>query len=453
MAYTPPYPNGWVNDPAAAPPKPGETPVTAEALDTIDQGILDAHEQLDGRLSEATLNSTYALAGASKRLPVLRIDTAGGADVTSKEVYLNCTYDVPGAGSYPGRIRGRGNYTWSLPKKPFRVKLDTAAPILGLPASKDFALIANHYADDPSMINTAVAMRFGAKCAGLDWTPKFAPCEVFLNGMYWGVYLLMENVQIDDGRVPKPKVSGTTGLGVTGTYLMEVDARAVMEGNPHLTTSRGLKIAYDDPDGSVPEHVAYITDFIQDFEDALYTDGANWRQYIDLDSFIDWYLVEELFSNQDSAFSSSCKIWKSRDTETEVGKLHMGPLWDFGISLGHAVNTAHPAQGWYTKSASWYTRLFAIPEFQAALKARWATFKPLVTGPGGLLSIIDSTALELSEAADRDQQRWGYSTTWAIESTTKRSWVRERVAWLDTQFSALGTTASIYPRTFPATFA
>lgn len=322
--------------------------------------------------------------------PLVSITTAGGAPVTSKDVYVAGAVTISRTGeSYAGsvQIRGRGNSTWLMPKKPYRLKLGAAASLLGMPADRDWVLLANYY--DHSQIRTALAYEIGRRADGLAWTPRMRHVEVLLNGTYLGAYLLGEHVKAAPARIPiaLPDEADISGVALTGGYELEIDAN-FGDGDPRFQTAHdNLPVIYDD---SVPEQAAYIQAWVNQFETVLY--GPDWlnptngyRRYIDLPSFLDWYLVQELTANVDSDFHKSCKLYKTRD-DVDGGRLHMGPLWDFDLSFGTGWDDGDAPTPWDlgptgffvvgrdaqdTTRATWYERMLTDPAFDAALRQRW----------------------------------------------------------------------------------
>lgn len=393
-----------------------------------------------------------ATTATARALPLVTIDTAGGVPITSKETYLNATIRITGdrvVADYTGptQIRGRGNYTWGLPKKPYRLKLTTAASLLGMTSERDWALLANY--TDATMLNTALAFTAGQASDGLAFTPHFRFVDVVLNGDYIGVYQLVELVELSTARIAETAASGTTGLPLTGAYLMEIDQRYVSDPSPGFTTNFGVAIAYDDPSGSVAEQAAYIQNWLTQFEAALYGTSfkdatAGYKPFVDLNSFIDWYLIQELASNQDSYFFSSCKLYKSRDTDTVPGRLHMGPLWDFDLAFANVVNVAHPAEGLYTRpGASWLNRMFADPAFVAALNTRWTAMVARLNDPAtGYAATLDRYDTEIRNGRAEDAKRWSIVPLWASNVAAKKAWIARRIAWLTTEYAVISADGS-----------
>ena len=180
------------------------------------------------------------------------------------------------------------------------------------------------------------------------WTPKSTFVDLTLNGAYVGVYQLMETVQLNGERVDSPVVKGDTSLSSTGTYLMKINH----QGGPYdYKSPKGVTIVFENPDREIitAPQADYITKFLTTFETLLFQGNPAWKQLINLQSFATWYIIEELASNQDSAFNGSCKCYKMPDTTSTKGKLCMGPLWDFDISFGNTVNEQHAPDVFYVR--------------------------------------------------------------------------------------------------------
>ncbi|MGM9845854.1 MAG: CotH kinase family protein [Muribaculaceae bacterium] len=156
-------------------------------------------------LTIAVFEAIYALE-PSGSLPVLVIDTENHQQIYSKENYINATYyldprgcdGVEAFGSAENplalQIKGRGNYTWTFNKKPYRLKLDKKAALLGMESSKHFALMA--HADDSRAFMRNLTGFEVSRMSGLPWTPADQPCEVILNGDYIGLYFLTETISL-----------------------------------------------------------------------------------------------------------------------------------------------------------------------------------------------------------------------------------------------------------------
>ncbi|MHB1139369.1 MAG: CotH kinase family protein, partial [Microthrixaceae bacterium] len=159
------------------------------------------------------------------QLPIVRIDTDGFAPVLDRDSYVHGAMTIDPNGSdvaaYSGTlgVKGRGNSTWDAPKKPYRLKLDTKSPIMGIASSKDWVLLANYL--DKSQLRTWTAAEI-SEGTDLAWTPTFRHVEVIFNGQYLGVYQLTESIKPASTRVDIEEMEPTdnTGTAVTGGYLM-----------------------------------------------------------------------------------------------------------------------------------------------------------------------------------------------------------------------------------------
>lgn len=309
-------------------------------------------------------------------LPQVFIRTPNSAEIVSKTEWMegaSITITLPdGTKDYESKdlqIRGRGNTTWSYPKKPYALKLDSKAEILGMPKHKRWVLLANWM--DRTLMRNDVAFQI-ARQTGLAWTPRGQFVELYLNGKHMGNYYLCEQIKIDKNRVNinEMKTTDIEGDNLTGGYLMELDVY-FDEVNKFHSTIKKLPYMFKDPDEEVlqPEQYQYMKDFINKFESTLYADDwlkkREYVNYIDIDSFIDFLFVFELSSNGEPGWPKSCYMYKDK-----LGKLTAGPIWDFDWG------TFIPGNSFLNKEALYYDRLLKDPIFVSTLKSRWAMFKP-----------------------------------------------------------------------------
>jgi hypothetical protein len=382
-------------------------------------------------------------------LPVVWITTQGGAPITDTETYvpgsLAISSDLAGANVlYSGtmQIKGRGHSTWWMPKKPYRIKLDTKASLLGMPTERDWNLLANYC--DKTLLRNAVAFELSRRL-GMPWTPRSAFVEVFLNGRYDGTYQLTEKIEAGPDRVDITRMAATDTAGdaLTGGYLMEIDER--LDGATWFYTPRQVPIVIQDPDPAVPQQLDYIRSYVTQAEDALYSSAfadpaLGWPAYFDAGTFIDWFLVNETAASVDAIFFSSCWLYKHRMDPL----LRMGPVWDFDISMGNVnYSTAVNPAGWWVRLGPWYSRLFQDPNFAAAVAVRWNAVK--ATELDTLPAFVDQTAAALALAQQNNFQRWPILGQWvwpnsecagsyAGEIDFVKSWLTQRIAWMDAQF-------------------
>jgi len=410
-------------------------------------------ESISGQRTTATRSFAEPVDPASflpvrVNLPVLRITTDNSAPIDSKEDYvpgqMTLESNVAGAAPVIGamQIRGRGNSTWGMPKKPYRLKLTDKQSLLGMPASKDWVLLANY--SDKTLMRNSLAMDLGANI-GMPWAPRIAFVEVYLNGRYDGAYLLSENIKIAKDRVNIDQLAAgdVAADKITGGYLLEVDFR--QDGHTMFSAIDQLPIVFQDPEEPAQAQEDYIRQYIDDFETVLYSDDfanpvTGYAAYIDVDSFVRWFLVNEIFRNVDAQMWSSCWMYKPRG-----GKLHMGPLWDFDIAAGNIdYNDAYQTAGWWIRDAPWISRLFEDPVFAARARQVWNEIK--ADQLTGLFDSIPANAGVLQQAQLNNFQRWPILETYVWpnyripgsfsgEIDYLDSWLSARIAWMDAQFN------------------
>lgn len=278
-------------------------------------------------------------------------------------------------------MKGRGNSSWwNMPKHSFTIKLQEKARFAGLKKHKSFALVANYC--DKTLIRNQIAYEMGRKVyTNLDWNPRTQQTHMFVNGEYEGIYCVTETPRLGSKRVDIPDIKDCPSVEELPNYgfLMEVDARVDQEFT--FRSTHWVEFALCDPDGDkIPEEYRkYIQEKIQSVEDAIYSskfnmDGRNhYSNFIDVDSFIDWYFVNEIAKNNDAIFHTSVYMYY----DPADGLMHMGPSWDFDIGYGNVnYNDNDKPSGFWVRKAAWISRLFEDPEFAAKARARWDETKP-----------------------------------------------------------------------------
>ncbi len=417
--------------------------------------------QATASLSVTITNSNANFVPTTTDLPVVQISTTGGAAIDSTDTYVSGSVSItPGSANttdvaYSGtmQVKGHGNSTWAMPKKPYKIKLDSKSALLGMPAQKNWVLLANY--DDKSLLRNAAAFYAGT-LTHLAWTPRSRFVELYLNGQYEGTYQLTEQIEIDKNRLHITEMDDTniSGDDVTGGYLLEIDT--ANQPDDILFPISDVIFDLHDPDPAEPAQLSYIEGYLQQASDTLYSDSfadpdTGYAQYINTASFIDWYLVQELFKNNDAVFWSSCYMYKDVD-----GKLFMGPLWDFDIAAGNInYNGNDSPTGWWLRSNSltnsqWPRRLFDDPAYAAAVAARWNELKPQFQA---LPAWITQNAGALQQAQQNNFQRWPIlgeyvwpnseaAGSYQGEIDFLNSWLTQRIAWLDTQFNAQAVSSA-----------
>lgn len=385
-------------------------------------------------------------------IPVFWIETEDGLPIVSKDDYLDATLKVDPGTAYEQEnrlieteIRGRGNSTWGMPKKPYRLKFNEKQPILGFDATKNWVLLANYA--DKTLLRNHLTFEMGRRLME-GFTPRTRFVEVYVNGRYEGVYHLTDQIRVEGDRVAIDELEGDE-VGedvITGGYLLEVDER-LDEDRWFYSAELGLPITFKSPEDPNADQYRYITSYIDEFE-AIIADPqigerlAAYEALIDVPSFVNFYLISELTKNNDTGGGISVYMHKPRN-----GKLTMGPLWDFDIALGNInYNGNDNPEGWWIKTTNaWYSQLFNDPKFTRAVKERWQEVLPVLRTT--IMDEIDEVAFGTIHAAQqRNFQRWDILNelvwpnpavfgSYEGEVNYLTEWLTERINWMDGEIS------------------
>ena len=377
-------------------------------------------------------------------LPVVYLTTDFYAAIDSKDDYVQGESSIDGGrhfddlASVEMKIRGRGNSTWYLhPKKPFQMKLSDKAEFLGMPNDKKWLFLAEY--SDKTMLRNKISFEMGY-ISNLDWTPQGRFAEVYINDEYNGTYNITQKVEESDNRVP---------LGDTG-YLLELDQLERLDSDDvyfESTVTDQFLVNIKEPNLDLnSSEYTYVKELIGSFESAMFgsnflSDTEGYIKYIDVDSFVDWYLISEITKNVDSKSFSSMFL-----NVLPGEKIKMGPLWDFDLSFGNVdYADSRYAEGWWVKYHPWYERLFQDPEFVAKVKVRFAYFRD---NQEFILDKIDAYAQQLQWAQQENDNKWQtlgmyvwpnpvFFDTYQEEVDHMKAWYVSRMNWLDEAFKNL----------------
>lgn len=276
-------------------------------------------------------------------------------------------------------IKGRGNSSWfNAPKKSYTIKFDKKQEFLGFASNKSFALIANYF--DKTLLRNITAYSLAKKVfTKMSWAPSAKTVHLFIDGVYQGLYSAVESVKIAKNRVNIPDISDFVALQDTTTFdeygfILEVNERQDEDFN--FISEKRVPFSLKEPDGSKLNEVICnkIEEKTNKIESEIYSgDFSN----IDLYSFADWWIVEELAKNTDSQFYSSCYMYFDPSDK----KFHMGPVWDFDLGFGNNgvdVKTEGFQADEAQNGANWILELRKSEEFKNIVKERWNECKPLI---------------------------------------------------------------------------
>lgn len=310
------------------------------------------------------------------RFPVLHITSYYDPFIQERTLWHDGTISLSGVSDNIDfddtdiRIRGRGNSTWwrGADKRPLRFRFREARPVLSDNPARDWILLANQF--DRSLLRNYAALTLGGKLEGLGFTPVPYHVQLYVNGEYMGVYLLTDERNVGPGRMSiywneDPTIS---------EYFLELDARAYQTGilDETYISVNGLYYDLRYPDDLSPAHVEYVRAYLEAVSYAIRRQGFDEiLELIDLESFVDFYIVQEFFKDIDARDLSTFMYISGTDDER---RLFMGPIWDFDISAGNAGNQplGYGPEGLYVAEFNyWYRNLMRRPEFFEAVQARW----------------------------------------------------------------------------------
>lgn len=417
----------------------------------------------------------------SSNLPIVVIETEGGAgigDSPKTDATMGIIYNGEGVrnyltdsfNEYYGNIgiEVRGSSSQMFPKKSYG--FETRDPqgnkfdvtMFNMAYDNDWVLYAPY--SDKSLMRNVLTYKLGWDQNR--YSPRTKLCEVIINGEYAGVYVLTEKIKNKEGKVGMDELSSDdiNGNELSGGYIVKIDkltAGGVVAWEspypPFAGSGTVIDFQMHEPDITSinPVQLAYIEDYITDFESALYGSGfanptTGYRPFIDVGSFVDFMLMNELGKNVDG-YRISTYLHKHRISEG--GKLVAGPLWDFNLAFGNAnYCQGGNTDGWeinfnqYCSGGQdnpfWWQKFVQDPYFASSLHCRW---KELRQGPfqtDSILNFIDSLANYLDEAQTRNFQRWPVlgnyvwpnnyiGNTYQQEVNYLKIWITARLNWMD----------------------
>ena len=374
------------------------------------------------------------------------------------------------------RYRGSSSYS-SSDKKPYSFRpLDKPledggekqkVKILGMGKDNNWALLAPYA--DKSMMRDLLA--FEVSRPWMEYTPQGRFCELFLDGTYYGVYILTEVVSKGKHRINLPD-PGESGDSITGGYIMEVNRvedEVSYTSRYHPLSSTGIRFLnqyinfqFKSPDYEdlTQEQVDYITGRINEMESALWSykpSGATtYREYLDMENFVDYQIAMELGHNVDG-YRLSGKFFKRRDSEDARFKM---VVWDNNLSYGNSdYYDGWRTDSWIYKNNNtlndagdqqlipfWWYKLNTDPEYTAALKRRWEQYRRSNLRDDRIMATVDSLTNILTSygAVERNSQawpRWGQyvwpnyyiAENYQDEIRYLKEWLNDRIAWMDVQ--------------------
>ena len=341
--------------------------------------------------------------------------------------------------------------------------------LLGLPKENDWILHGPY--SDKSLMRNALAYKISGLL--MDYAPRVRFCEVVLNGEYLGIYIFTEKIKRDNDRVNISKLAPETKSGdaLTGGYIIKFDKfdGAFNDGWESAYSSLAnqekfpiFQYHYPKPHEITAPQKEYIQSFIKAFEDALAApDFKNpekgYRQYIEVSTFIDFMLINEVTKNVD-AYRLSSFMYKDRDSIDS--RLKAGPIWDFNLAFGNAnYCRGGDRQGWAWSFNNycpddfwvvhfWWARFRQDEAFLDETYERWLELRATSLKTEKLMACIDSMSHLLVEAQARNFQKWNILNepiwpnafvggSYQAEVNYLKEWLNSRLNWLDANLKRL----------------
>lgn len=379
-------------------------------------------------------------------LPILWIETASRADIIKTNWYYNADLKlVEGVRTRAAgdvieadiRIKGlpplvyyisKVHTSGQMAKNDYVLNFNERVSLLGEAADTDWELSANK--DDNTLIRTQTGLFMGT-ISQLNFTPKFHFVDLMLNGRYYGNYRLGERLEVSNSRI---------NIGFDG-YLLKIDESTTGIYMTYNTLEQPVSIMAPSLMTGDTQYV-YIRQFMNAAEEALFsaaftTENMGWQKYMDIDSFVDWYLINEIAKNYDAVFQHNCYMYKKNGE-----KLKMGPLWDFRNGFGNGDDSS--TSGFVVKNAKWFDRLFQDPAFVAKVKERFTYF---YSHKNDILNDINENAKYLKYSAQENNNKWGLYDSYGPaekgmlyfqkEVDNMKAWIESRMDWLKQEFSKM----------------
>ncbi|MEA5460353.1 CotH kinase family protein [Arcicella sp. LKC2W] len=446
-------------------------------------------------LSVLAILCTFQVYGQSQiltNLPIIKVNTNGNViydepkiladlEIIHNASAVNNSKDKPNV--YLGKvgIEYRGSTSQDLfPKKPFGMELwvdstqkSRKVALLGMPEEADWVLNATY--NDKTLMRDVLSYDLANRMGRYATRTRY--CELMLNNQYHGLYILMEKIKRDKNRVDVSSLKTTDNSGddVTGGYILKIDkTEGSISRSWRTNVTNGLQkftipiqIEYPKITDITDAQFNYIKDYVTDFETSLLSTDfknpkAKWRDLIDLDSFVDYFLITEFTKNVDG-YRLSTYFYKDKDSKG--GKLKMGPAWDYNLAFGNAsYHEGYLTSGWQYKvnnlailakdiaflSPNWWEQLVQDTDFRNHASNRWEVLRKNALSTDRINKWLDSTSTVLQPAMERNNNRWTgvlgkyvwpnyyVGTTYQDELNWMKEWIRQRSIWLDGQLKVWG---------------
>jgi len=414
-----------------------------DGIDGIDKPGENVKKNKNSRLDFLTPQARKPTAEEAEKypqmtnLPTLYITFDGKLSDIQHGIYKNARYTLVygDAGIYdqPLMLKGRGNYQWGMPKKPYTLKLAAETSLLGMKSARSWYILGEYI--DKTLLRNYLTFKLSAETGLYTLDSRFI--DVYFNGKYNGNYFMTESIQIHKNRIDiDPDSEAIFEIEAVYRHGDHSDCVEMIGGNHHIMLAKPTNI----DDGLKSENLEKFKDFFKKMQASLSQGYAEYSMYIDVDSFINWYLVNEFCKNYDSGFTSSCYCY------IKNGKLYMGPCWDYHTCYGsQIVATCLDPVGFHVKESPWYGILLKDDIFYRRLCNKWTKlrddgiFDDFIDSIGKMTNYMSESIAEnfaLWPGALKDSGLRGNKSKYTFDDEIDYliNWVEKRIEWLDAQW-------------------
>ena len=425
-------------------------------------GIMGVYKVGGAKITKEQFMSLYA---SELQIPIIEINTENNQLPKTKEEYLNCSFSITNCddaddnfsvsmkGSYDDAdgvgIRLRGNSTKLLKKQPFRIKFDKKKSLLGLKKNKSWVLLADHL--DISYVKNYTAFSLASELDNLDFTPTPNHVALIINNQFKGLYLLCEQIDEKDGRVDV-EADFDASVDNDFPFLVEMDRNAHLEGktgvdNFYVDDFYPVEIKYPESDERGKTKTQdRVYDYINEYVNAVFetlktgekkdvsfsSERVGFEDLVDVDSLIDYYLVNEIMNNPDNAWGS---IYLHKSVG---GKLKFGPVWDFDWSMSETFDGGYDNSEIESaknlrliKTSPIYSKVFKTEENYQKLQARFNEIKQEIVNVSNHLGEYKA---KIQKVANLDSKMW-HGESGGLNYDYVRLYLLDRKDYMESVFS------------------
>jgi hypothetical protein len=393
-------------------------------------------------------------------LPKIKIHTLEGEIQDTVRVLVSMSLEEKeNEKSYLAEIEYRGSSSQAYPKKGYgfefvdEKKDEIEVSPFGLPKDNDWVLYASY--NDKSLMRNVLPFQLFRQMGNYSSRTKY--CELYLNDEYRGIYILMEKIKRSPDRVDISKLDeeDNSGDDLTGGYILKID-KTTGDNNDgwysdFLSHGQNIYYQYHYPkaDKITSEQKTYIQSYIHDFVEKLQTPNDNIADFIDMKSLVDFFIMIEL-SYEIDGYRLSTYFYKDKDSED--GRLHLGPIWDFdrgfgGSTTGHGTIT----DGWFIEEffrytiPQWMISIWETPVFQQEFKSRWKYYRSSILSKNNISQLVQQNKNEIGEAYIQNFIKWGIldsevfpyppeiTGSYSDHVSYFENWIYERIDWIDSE--------------------